>query len=135
MFISLFFYSHAKLTPCETIIDNVNMKGSCKGVLKQGKFLGYYSSGILAWEVNYKNNKLHGEFKHFYPNGNQHFTGFYKHGVLHGSFTQYSQDNVILKTNFKNGVLHNWLYVITNGRKTQALQYYYGKLVAQKYFD
>ena len=129
------FYAHTKMTSCKTIIDGVVMQGSCKGILRYGKFVGYYPSGILAWEVHYKDDKLHGRFSHFYPNGSPHFTGFYKAGVLHGDFTQYARDNTTLKTTFKKGVLHNWLYVITEGKKIQALQYYYGKLTAQKYLD
>ncbi|GAB0172770.1 hypothetical protein NHP164001_07860 [Helicobacter trogontum] len=123
------------MTSCKTIIDGVVMEGTCKGILKHGKFVGYYPSGVLAWEVHYKNNMLHGRFRHFYANGNPHFIGFYKHGILHGDFVQYASDNVSLKTTFKRGVLHNWLYVVTQKKKIQTLRYYYGKLIAQEYFD
>lgn len=125
----------AKTTPCSINIDGIDTQGMCKGILKHGKFVGYYSNGMLAWEIHYKDDKLHGKFRHFYINGTPHFSGSYKHGVLNGDFVQYGQGDMLLQTRFKKGVLHNWLYVIKKGHKMQALQYYYGKLVAQKYFN
>lgn len=135
IFIASLVNLYAKTTPCNIIIDGISAQGTCKGILKHGKFVGYYPNGMIAWEVHYKDDKLHGKFRHFYTNGNPHFIGSYKHGVLNGDFMQYSEDNMILHTHFKKGVLHNWLYTIQNGVKIQALQYYYGKLVAQKYLN
>lgn len=127
---------YGKTTPCSIVIDDIVTYGTCKGVLKHGGFVGYYPNGMLAWDIHYKDDRLHGKFKHFYPDGSPHFVGSYKHGVLNGNFVQYNTDGTrLLRTNFKKGVLHNWLYVIQNGLKVQALQYYYGKLIAQKYFN
>lgn len=137
--ILVFFLSvsqmYAKLSPCSVIIDGILTSGMCKGILKHGRFVGYYPNGVIAWEIHYKDDKLHGKFRHFYQNGNPHFVGLYKNGVLNGDFVQYGRDDMLLHTSFKKGVLHNWLYVIKNGDKVQALQYYYGKLIAQKYFN
>ncbi len=135
IFIFAFTYAYAKVTPCGITIDGITMHGTCKGVLKHGKFVGYYPSGVLAWEVHYKDDKLHGKFSHFYTNGSPHFIGSYKQGVLQGAFVQYGQNDTLLHAYFKKGVLHNWLYSTKGQQKLQALQYYYGKLVAQKYFD
>lgn len=126
---------YAKTTPCNIMIDGIVTQGKCKGILKHGRFIGYYPNGMLAWEIHYKDDKLHGKFRHFYANGSPHFVGSYKHGVLNGDFVQYDKNDMLLQTHFKKGVLHNWLYIIKSGDKIQALQYYYGKLVAQKYFN
>ncbi|RDU65884.1 hypothetical protein CQA53_05390 [Helicobacter didelphidarum] len=120
---------------CTTIIDETTLQGTCKGILKHGKFIGYHKNGMLAWEVHFKNNILHGKFTHFYPNGNIYFTGFYKNGMLDGSFKQYNQYDEALHANFKKGVLHNWLYTLYDDKKLEALRYYYGKLILQKYLD
>lgn len=135
--IFLFFLSciHARLGQCQVMIDGIVLNGTCKGVLKHGRFVGYYDNTMPAWEVHYKNGVLHGQFKHFYPDGSLHFAGFYKNAKLHGRFYQYNTKDKALKTQFKNGVLHNWLYVFDNNQKIEALKYYYGKLVGQKYFD
>lgn len=135
IFILSLFFIHAKTNLCGAVIDGIAIHGQCRGALKHGKFVGYYPSGILAWEIHYKNDKLHGKFQHFYANGSPHFIGSYKNGVLNGKFVQYAKDNGVLTANFKHGVLHNWINITLQGKKTQALQYYYGKLITQKYFD
>lgn len=134
--VSALMYScaYSKTTACSVVIDDIVLHGTCKGVLKHGRFIGHYPSGLVAWEVHYKDDKLHGAFRHFHANGNPHFVGSYKHGILHGNFVQYGSDDRTLHTQFKKGVLHDWLYVLQGRQKLEALQYYYGMLVAQKYF-
>lgn len=132
LFLVLLHSGYTK-TKCETIVDSVTLHGFCKGILKQGEFIGYYPNGMVAWNVHFKDDVLHGKFTHFYPNGNIHFSGSYKNGILNGAFKQYNQYNQMLIANFKKGVLHKWLYAIQDNQKIQALKYYYGKLIQKNY--
>ncbi|RDU73087.1 hypothetical protein CQA66_02325 [Helicobacter aurati] len=135
LFILLSSSVYGKLSSCQVMIDSILLNGLCKGVLKHGKFIGYYNNGIIAWEVHYKNGYLDGSFKHFYPDGKLHFSGYYKKSQLHNTFYQYNTQEQILKAHFKNGVLHNWLYIFDNNQKIEALKYYYGKLIRQEFLD
>ncbi len=134
LFIFIYFCL-AKDADCYAKIDDTILYGKCRGILKHGKFMGYYSSGIPKWEVHYKYDILHGKFIHFYSNGEIHFIGSYKNGVLNGSFTQYNQQNTSLVANFKKGVLHNWLYIFRDKEKIQGFKYYYGKITQRRYFE
>ncbi|STQ85500.1 hypothetical protein LS73_007450 [Helicobacter muridarum] len=135
IFILILSFAFAKLNQCQVVIDEIILDGTCKGSLKHGKFVGYYKNTIVALEVHYKNDYLHGSFKHFYPDGKLHFYGYYKKSKLHGSFYQYNTKNQVLKANFKNGVLHNWLHIFDENKKTLSLKYYYGKLIRQEFLD
>lgn len=135
LLILLSSFAFAKLNSCQVVIDGIILDGTCKGTLKHGKFVGYYKNTMIAWEVHYKNDYLHGSFKHFYPDGKLHFHGYYKKSKLHGPFYQYNTKNQVLKANFNNGVLHNWLYKFDEDKKIQSLKYYYGKLIMQKFSD
>ena len=127
---------HAKLSACKASIDGLMLEGTCKGILKHGRFVGYYENGLLAWEVSYKNGYLHGVFRHYYPGGALHFQGEYRQSKLQGRFYQYDSVGAqSLRASFKDGLLHGWLYVFDNERKVEALKYYYGKLVRQEYID
>ncbi len=132
---SFILFSFAYSNSCSAVIDNIVVNGNCKGILKHGKFVGYYDSGMPAWEVNFKYNKLHGKFKRYYPNGGLHFEGRYKDGVLDGKFIQYRQeDGRYLKARFKKGVLHGWLEVYENHSKIDSIKFYYGAIKERLFF-
>lgn len=134
--IFMLFFMDLFARPCVAFIDNVEVKGECKGVLKHGQFVGFHPNGMPFWVVNFKNDVLHGSFTRFFPSGNVQFSGSYKNGKLDGKFVQYNVDNDRLQARFKHGVLHEWLYLIdSENNKLQALKYYYGKLKLQKYLD
>ncbi len=135
IFVMLSIVCYGKSVVCFTQIDDTIVYGKCKGVLKHGKFVGYYPSGITKWEVHYKYNVLDGRFANFYPDGNLHFSGYYRNGILDGKFTQYNKKHDSLVANFKKGVLHNWLFTFRGKEKTQGFKYYYGKVIQRRYFE
>lgn len=136
LFIFAICFMDASARVCSAFIDNVEVKGECKGVLKHGRFVGYHTNGMPSWVVHFKNDVLHGKFLHFFPSGKVQFSGSYKNGKLDGKFIQYNVDNDTLEAHFKHGVLHDWLYIKdSDNNKLQALKYYYGKPKLQKYMD
>lgn len=136
VFFAFIFCALLYASPCTAKVDGVEVTGNCKGVLKNGRFIGYHRNGMPVWVVHFKNDVLHGRFTRYYPNGNIHLQGTYKNGKLWGDYTQYNYDNYMLKAKFKHGVLHDWLYTYdVNKKKLEALKFYYGKIKLQKYID
>lgn len=107
------------------------MKGQLISSKKEGVWKYYNKQGVLARELNYKNNKPHGEEKYFntknnsvmllytyyggilegkyfikYGNGQLWEEGIYKNGVQEGEWKMWDRDGKLIRRRiFNNGTL------------------------------
>ena len=69
-----------------------------------GKWLGWYKSGQLKYEWNYKNGKDHGKCLGWYENGQLECEGNYKNGEKHGKwFRRHANGQLKYEINYKDG--------------------------------
>jgi antitoxin component YwqK of YwqJK toxin-antitoxin module len=72
--------------------------------LLDGISRGYYESGKIESERNYKDGKLEGIYKSYYENGNLKSAGEYKAGTLTGRLDNYDENGMIKRAgNDKTG--------------------------------
>lgn len=64
----------------------------------QGKYIGYYSNGLLKYEQNYKEGKLSGYERFYHPNGQLKQTGQFTNGQPTGEFKLYNEDGELIRT-------------------------------------
>jgi len=70
-----------------------------------GKWLGWYKSGQLKYEWNFKNGEPHGKCLEWYDNGKLWYEQNYKNGERHGkSLCWYENGKLWFEINLKNGV-------------------------------
>tara|TARA_B110000196_G_C20490362_1_gene362126 strand:+ start:49 stop:453 length:405 start_codon:yes stop_codon:yes gene_type:complete len=82
-------------------------KGSIKNGKKEGKWVGYWSTGKLNYKGDYKNGKKEGKWVSYWSNGQLETKGNWKNDKKHGYFAYYDSDGSIFKNHsghYNNGV-------------------------------
>ncbi len=104
------YFEHGELKAETNYVDGTNTK--LKEGVKEGIEKVYYEMGVMAYKVNYKNNKRDGKLIWFDKKGNKLSDMFYKNGKLEGLEQSY----------YPNGKLkHSVLYVndMKEGKQTE----------------
>jgi len=103
--ITLLEYSNDFLVSREKI-NKVDDKG-----LKQGKWLDFYSNGIIRSEKNYRDDQLHGYYKEYNEKGKLVLTLLYDNGKVTGNdLTNVPEIEVIKKYNDAGRMIYSGPY-------------------------
>lgn len=137
----------------------IQMTGSLKNNLKNGKTTIYYENGVKKYEHYYLDDKLEGEYLSWYNNGNIHEKTFFKSGLLTDSSIYYYQNgnvkgagiylknlrtgvwkwyyedgSIRVESNYLNDLRNgNWTYFNTQGKIDSVETYESGKLEITNY--
>lgn len=65
----------------------INLKGSYKNGLREGRWIVYYQNGSIKDVINYRNNLMHGEYRHFNYRGSLETLGNFVNNKKEGTWT------------------------------------------------
>ncbi|CAG0991249.1 MAG: hypothetical protein HND27_08080 [Bacteroidetes bacterium] len=113
------------------------MKGQLISSKKEGIWKYYNKQGVLARELNYKNNKPHGEEKYFNTKNNSIMLLYtYYGGILEGKyFIKYGNGQLWEEGTYKNGVQEGeWKMWDRDGKQIRRRIFNNGTLALQEDF-
>lgn len=64
----------------------INLKGTFRNGLREGRWIAYYQSGSIKDVINYKNNLMHGEYRNFDYKGNLETLGNFVNNKKEGTW-------------------------------------------------
>jgi len=103
--IKKFYYENDILIATQTF----NLKNeliNTEGLIKDGKYIEYFTDGKIKTEKNFSNGKENGITKIYYPDGILQSKAEYLNGLLNGSLLIYSPSaKLLFEQNYKNGLL------------------------------
>ena len=98
-----------------------------KGV-KEGISKKYYMNGVVAEELEWKNNQKHGKWFQYFQNGNIKISAAYINDKRSCIFTEYYENQKIeMQGKFENNLMQaDWLYFDENGKEKMKIKYING---------
>ena len=96
---------------------------------------GYYESGQIRYQKQYKNNKCHGDCVDYNCDGKICYQEYYKNDQLHGDYIcYYESGKVRYLKQYKNDKLYgDCIEYYDNGQIKCHYQYKNGELIAQRF--
>lgn len=71
---------------------------------ENGAWKQYFESGLLKLQALFKDGNLHGDYMVYHPNGEKYVEGQYKNGLMEGDWIYYNEDgSVKAEITYQNG--------------------------------
>ena len=107
-----------------------------KGI-KEGPSVKYYSNGIKAEVIHWKDDLKQGSWMQFYEDSSLRLSSFYEADLLHGRYSVYNPRQIlILDGNYKMGKMDGeWSFYDNEGKLQRRLRYRDGEILDKKELD
>jgi antitoxin component YwqK of YwqJK toxin-antitoxin module len=124
--------------------------------IRNGTSKGWYDTGVLAYIINYKDDKIDGEYINYYKNGNIKIKTSYKKDLIDGIFVSYYENGNIeteisydirpYRSSYESHKLKEILYNYNNQIESEKIygdkgwlelekKYYNGKIKLSYYYS